>query len=508
MQTSLLDYLENSALKFPQKIAFEDEKRALSFKELKQEAKIISDSIISKIGFKNNQAILIFLDKSVEVITSMLGILYSGNFYTPTNPSFPEAKIKDIMEVLEPGLIISDNQNIEKLLAYGILKDKIINLDNLDFNLENPKTNEKSIIDTDLAYVFFTSGSTGKPKGVTLTHKNVINYIEAVSEVFPYDENTISANQAAFYFDLSTHEIYLSLKKSSKLVIVPQMLFTYPAKLIEFLDYKDINTLYWVPSAFLNIINFDVLEDKKLEKIVNLGFLGEVVPIKNLNYLKSKMPNLKFICDTYGPTETTVAVSYYEVKRDFNDDENLPLGKPFKNTRLFILDEENKLIKSPNIKGELCVAGSSLSPGYYKNPSKTKEVFIQNPSHNDYKEIIYRTGDLASYNENNELIFHGRIDNQIKHLGYRIELGEIETLALSLDFVTNAVSLYDTNKHQIILLYSSNDENKNDRALRLELLKLMPKYMVPTIYYSLKNFPLNANSKIDRKKLKDEYLKA
>lgn len=506
MQTTLLEYLQYSVAKFPDKIAFEDESRALSFQEMDKEARIISDAIIARIGYTNNHPVLIFLPKSVSVISSILGILYSGNFYTPTNPSFPEHKIQDILEVLQPKIIVSDNKNTEKLVQYGVEKEKIINLDELDFSLACPQTNENSIIDTDLAYVFFTSGSTGKPKGVAITHRNVIDYVDWACDKFPIDEETVFGNQSAFYFDISTQDVYATLKKSAKLVVIPEQLFAFPVKVVDFIDEKNINFLYWVPSAYVNLSNVKALDSKVLSKIKAMMFGGEVMPTRHLNYLQSKMPNLCWICNVYGPTEATVNITYFVLDREFGEDEMLPLGHIIETKRAFLLDDKNRQITEQNIQGEICAVGTCISPGYYRNPEKTEEVFVQNPLHNDYPEKIYRTGDLAKYDENGLLVFCGRKDNQIKHFGYRIELGEIEAAALSLDFVSNAVGLYHQEKRQIMLLYSSDDSNRGERDVRRALAGILPKYMIPTLYFQLDSFPLNPNGKIDRAKLKKEYV--
>lgn len=505
MQTSILEYLQHSVAKFPDKIAFEDEKRALSFQEIDKEARIISNEIIVRLGLMNNQPILIFLSKSVSVISSMFGVLYSGNFYTPTNPSFPKHKILDIIEVLQPKIVISDDKNIEKLIQYGVEQEKIINLNRLDFSFTNPLINEDSTIDTDLAYVFFTSGSTGKPKGVSVSHRSLIEFVDWACETLPIDEQTVFGNQAAFYFDISGQDIYATLKKSARLVVIPEKLFAFPVRLAEFIEQNNINFLSWVPSAYINLSK--ALNIYTLSKIKALVFSGEIMPVKYLNYLKSKMPNLQFICNAYGPTEATIFSTYFVLNREFGDDEMLPLGKGLENKRVFLLDTENKQISISNVIGELCIAGNSLSLGYYRNLEKTQEVFVQNPLHSAYRDIIYRTGDLASYNEQGELIFHGRIDNQIKHFGYRIELGEIEAAALSLAYITNCVCFYNEKEKEIVLVYCTNKKELNELDFMYDLEEFLPKYMVPSKYYKLMDFPLNANGKIDRIKIKNYFFK-
>jgi acyl-CoA synthetase (AMP-forming)/AMP-acid ligase II len=200
-----------------------------------------------------------------------------------------------------------------------------------------------------------------------------------------------------------------------------------------------------------------------------------------------------------------VDCTYYIVDREFGDDEPLPIGIPCRNSDVMLLSEDNQKITKPNETGEICVRGSSLAMGYYGNPEKTAEVFVQNPLNDRYRELIYKTGDLGYYNEYNEIMFVGRKDFQIKHMGYRIELGEIENAALKIDSIGNVCVLYDTKNKEIVLCYELKSD-VDEKDIRKQLMGIIPKYMVPTKYYKLKKFPYNDNGKIDRKKLQEEYL--
>ncbi len=506
MNKLVINYLESSCENYAEKTAFVDESCSISFQETRHFSQAISDAIINKIGFLNNQAILVYLPKGVSAIVSMLGAVYSGNFYTPTNVNFPKQKVLGIVEALKPSLVITDTNNKSKILDLGINESNIICYDEIDFSkdLSDYKINYNNSIDTDIVYTYFTSGSTGTPKGVTISHRNIIDYIDWVCNKFPINDKTIFGNQSALYFDITTQDIYATLKKSATMVIIPEKLFAFPIKAVEFIKDKNINFLYWVPSAYVNLVNFKALDSIVLDNIKSIMFGGEVMPVKHLNYLKEKLPSLNFIANVYGPTEATVNSTYYIVDRVYTEDESLPLGFAIENKKILLLDESNKLINTKNSKGELCVLGTSVSAGYYRNKIKTDEVFVQNPLHSDYNEIMYKTGDLAMYNDEGLLIFCGRKDNQIKHLGYRIELGEIETAALSLKNVDNCITYYDDSKRKITLIYTSKNEI-TDREIKLELIKILPKYMIPTKYYRIDDLPINNNGKIDRLYLKKLY---
>ena len=349
----------------------------------------------------------------------------------------------------------------------------------------------------DVLYVLFTSGSTGIPKGVTIGQRSVMDYTEWVTETFRVDEHDIIGNQAPFYFDNSVLDIYQMVSTGATLHIIPRKLFAFPLRLLEYVRDHGINMVFWVPSVLCTIANFEVLEACDVSCLRKVLFAGEVMPNKQLNVWRKALPETLF-ANLYGPTEITVDCTYYMVDREFADSEPLPIGVPCRNSTVLVLDENDRLVTGQE-QGELCVRGTSLAYGYYNNPGKTAEVFVQNPLNPDYPEIIYRTGDLVHYNERGELMYDGRKDFQVKHMGHRIELGEIETAASSFGGVDSCCCLFDVSKDRLILCYTGDFQEKE---LRKSLLDLLPEYMVPRLCHHLSSMPLNQNGKIDRVKLK------
>ena len=507
MRTSVLSYLEESAEKFPNKVAFFDEKSKITFSELKNRAITLGYYIKEKLQADRNP-ILVYLPKDVSSIEAFMGILYSGNFYTPTDIRFPGEKVNSVIMALNPKAVIVNHKTKEKLSKFADLSGvEVIDIEDVDFDVEvrDSKGLIDSILDVDLVYVFFTSGSTGVPKGVIINNHNVIDYVDWAVGTLPINEGTIMGNQSPFYFDISTQDIYATLKAGATMGIIPPKYFAFPAKALQFIKERHINFLYWVPSAFVNVANFDLLKDITLDEVELIMFGGEVMPVKQLNYWKKYLPNLKTIANVYGPTEATVNCTYYIVNRDFKDSETLPLGRACENTGLLVINDEGKRIlpSDANEQGELCVYGSSLSAGYWNDNKKTSEKYVDNPLCTNYRERMYLTGDLVCYNELGELVFMGRKDFQIKHSGYRIELGEIEAAAGGNGSILNVCCLYDKENKQIVLFYQG-DTSKDD--LKDYLLATIPKYMVPTVYYKLDRFPYNDNGKIDRKKLSMDYI--
>lgn len=505
MQNSVLEWLDNTAKSMPDKVAIQDEKGSLTYVEYRCKAIAIAQEIITmkdNMGISNRTPVVVFLEKGLEVLVSFMGIAYSGGFYSPIDVDMPETRINKILEVLEPKIVITTQdlkKEFEKLNYVGnyIIYDEVTYKSD-DENLVCSVS--KGIIDTDLLYVLFTSGSTGVPKGVSISHRSVIDYIDWVTETFEIEANDSFGNQAPFYFDNSILDIYSCLKTGATLYIIPKKLFFQPVPLLEYIEQNRINTIFWVPSALIVLSKLKAFRNVDVSGILKrVLFCGEVMPNKQLNIWRKFLPNVTY-ANLYGPTEITDACTYYIVDRELSDDEPLPIGVPMRNTDILVLNEKDRLVKAPDEIGELCVRGTSLAAGYYNNPQKTKEVFVQNPLNQAIPEIIYRTGDLVKYNTYGELIYLSRKDFQIKHLGHRIELGEIETAVSSIDEVTLCCCLYDE-KHQRITLFIDTDISRD--VIKEKIEEMIPDYMIPGKVIYLPDMPLNANGKIDRVKLKE-----
>lgn len=500
MTRLVTDYLDTSATRFPDKIAFADEKREITFSALREESRKIAQTLIDRSIFKS--PVVVYLEKSVEVISCFMGAAYSGNFYTPIDVTMPESRVQKIFETLNPAIVITDSTHLENAKSFSG-NTPILLYEEIQKGKSNDEAIEKTltrVIDTDVLYVLFTSGSTGTPKGVIINQKAVIDYAEWVTATFDISSETIFGEQAPFYFDNSILDIYQTLKNGATCYIIPQKFFMLPKNLFGFLTEKRVNTIFWVPSALCIMANLKAVDKFIVPTLQKVLFCGEVMPNKQLNVWRKSYTNVLF-ANLYGPTEITDVCAYYIVDREFSDDESLPIGFACKNTDILVLDDKDNLVSpsTPNVKGELCVRGTCNSLGYYNNPEKTKAAFVQNPLNNFYNEIIYRTGDVVHYNERGEIMYDCRKDFQIKHLGHRIELGEIETAISAVEGVEQNCCLYDTEKSKIVMFYTGTVE---PQAVIDALKNAVPDYMIPNKKVKLDKMPINLNGKIDRVELK------
>jgi acyl-coenzyme A synthetase/AMP-(fatty) acid ligase len=286
------------------------------------------------------------------------------------------------------------------------------------------------------------------------------------------------------------------------LFLVPEQLSAFPVKILELLKQHKVSFIFWVPTIMVNIANMNLLEAVPLPDLKIVWFAGEVFPTKQFNYWKRMLPYTLF-ANLYGPIEITLDCTYFIVNREIADDELLPIGIPYRNTDILILNDKDELI-SEGEEGELCVRGTSLAMGYYNNPEKTAAAFVQNPLNTSYPEIIYRTGDIVAKNAFGEIVFKGRKDSLVKHLGYRIELGEIEHVIVNtLKMAKNGCVVYQTQRKEITLFYESPTEI-SPAEFRKQIATILPKYMIPTVYIRLDEMPRNTNGKIDRLLLKNQ----
>ncbi len=507
MLTNILQYLEATAPRVPDKLAFSTGAEGLTFSALHTHARTLGAGLLRR-GY-NAEPVAVLMDKHPHTVAAFFGILYAGCFYAALDGDMPIARMGLILDTLKPRLLICDKKNsktAQKLLDEGMFAGEVLAWDNICYaeGRELTPADETALdsvrdrqIDTDPIYVVFTSGSTGVPKGVIACHRSVIDYTESLCEAIGFDENTVFANQTPLYFDAPLKEIMPTIKYGATAYLVPKMLFMFPVKLCDYLNEHRINTVCWVVSALTMISSLGALESHPPRYLTTVCFGSEVFPRKQYDLWREALPEARFF-NLYGPTEAT-GMSCYWPARELAPDEPIPVGKPFRNTDLFLLTDDNRRAAMGE-EGEICLRGTCVTLGYYANPAKTAEAFVQNPLNPHYPELIYRTGDIGRFNEHGELVFISRRDAQIKHMGHRIELGEIEAAASAAEGVRAACCVYDAEHKRIGLYYVGEIE---PTALSAVLRKALPPYMLPAFCERLAAMPLTPNGKVDRKGLRE-----
>jgi len=475
---NLLDYLEQAAARHPDKTAFTEMEESLSFAALHDKARGIGAAIAARVE-GTNRPVVVLTKHLLADVPVMLGVLYAGCFYVPIDGEAPAEFIETRIASISPALVIDP-------ACFDVTENKAA---------ENSKISlpYKQVLDTDPAYAIFTSGTTGTPKAALMSHRSVMNLAEWLCDTFSLDENTVFGNQSPFYFDASVVDMYCTLKAAACTHILPRRLFFSPLKLMRYLEERAVNTLMWATAAIKLVANTKVLDKFVPAHLKTILFGGENMTGKYLNAWRKALPNALF-ANLYGPTEATVMCSYYIVDRDFADDESVPIGRPCRNTGLLLTDD-----------GEVAVQGISVGLGYYGDTARTADVFVQNPTHSLYRDIVYLTGDLARANENGDLVYIGRADSQVKHQGTRIELGEIEAIACGLPGVALACCAYDKERSRIMLFFQGESETEH---VAEKLGGMLPRYMFPEMILRVAEMPALPNGKIDRKGLVNAYHEA
>jgi len=491
MLHNVLQYLESAAERFPEKVALGDDIDSITYRDFQKKAMQIGVFLKNKYN-AYNRPIAVLIDRNVYSILAFMGVVYSGNFYVPVDSTMPEERVNLILRTLEPVVILDARR---KKISQENLYHVTDILQSQEVPVQELAKIRRMAIDTDPLYAIFTSGSTGIPKGVVVSHRSVIDLVEAFDEAFSFDDTLTFGNQAPFDFDVSVKDIYNSMRCGATLQILPKKLFRMPKLLIEYLAGRKVDTLIWAVSALRIVSDFKTLDTVAAPKLKYVMFSGEVMPVRTLNYWMEHAPEARYI-NLYGPTEITCNCTYFEVKKQYSEDQALPIGKAFANTRVMLRDEGGNWIAGCNQIGEICVTGTCLALGYWNNPQKTQESFVRNTAITAYESRMYATGDLGYFNEDGDIVFASRKDFQIKHMGHRIELGEIEVALNAIPFLTVSCCLYDKEAEKIVCFYQAEQECKSQIVAALA--KKLPKYMWPNVYVHYETLPLNKNSKIDR----------
>ena len=492
MLNSAVRMLDEAAARWGGRTAVAEEGACLTYGEYRALARRIATAILQKGA--DRRPVVVYLPKGIRALSTFMGAMYAGCPYAPVDAHAPPLRLEKIVDSLRPGLIVTDTALAESLAGIDLHGAAVCLYDELAAAETDEAAVDRAtaaVTAQDPIYIMYTSGSTGTPKGVTIPHRGVLLFADWAKAAFGWTCDTVIANQAPLYFDVSVMDVYGALACGGCLILTPEALFLFPSKLPEFLRDNAVTHIYWVPTVMINIANSGALDGVQLPALRTVAFAGEVMPNKQLNVWRRALPG-RFFANLYGPTETDVCTAYF-VDRPFSDAEPLPIGTPLPGMDVVLLDEGGGAV-APGQTGEICVSGPGILLGYWNNDEQTRRAFVSGPEDGGR---YYRTGDLGWWNERGELMYSGRRDGQIKLRGNRIELGEIEAAARLLPGTDNVCVLFDRPRQQIVLFVESAAE-LTVRAVRKELRGAIPPYMMPGRVVTMAKLPHNANDKIDR----------
>lgn len=496
MHVSVLDWLARTVERYPDKTAFTDENGCLTFRQFDRLRKSIGTYLAGRI--RPNQPVVVMTGRGVLTPACFLGVVSAGCFYAPVDAGVPLPRLKQILNVIRAEYLLTDRQNLELARQLDFPGTVLVAEDLLDTEPEEALLAQATGNLTQDAplYVIFTSGSTGVPKGVITSHHSLMCYIDAVCRVLRVDNTDVFGNQSPLDYIAAIRDIYIPLKTGASTVILPKNTFSMPQKLFETLNQYQVTALCWSAAGVELPAKLGAFDLEKPRYLKKLCFSGSVIHCKYLKIWMEQLPHVLYV-NQYGPTEATASCTYYVVEDMVEEDTVLPIGRPFDNYRILLLNEDLTETAQGSV-GEICVSGPGLALGYYGDPERTRQAFIQNPLNPNYRELIYRTGDLGRWN-GDQLEFHGRKDRQIKHMGHRIELGEIEQTAMQVPGITECCAMYHSPKEQLYLFYTGSASGKE---IVLHFRKVLPAFMAPRKLIQLERLPKLPNGKTDMQALK------
>ncbi|AUS26695.1 bacitracin synthetase [Paenibacillus polymyxa] len=473
----------------PEQPALYFEGEQLSYRELNERANRLARTLRSQ-GVTKDRLVGLMTERSIDMIVGMLGILKAGGAYVPIDPTYPEERIRYMLDDSGAKLLLTQGHLVDKVAFDG----HMLVLNGAESVYHEDGSNLEPLSGpNDLAYVIYTSGTTGQPKGVMVEHRNVVRLVKNTNYA-QLDADTRILQTGAIVFDASTFEIWGSVLNGGQLVLVSQDV------ILDVLKLKDAVHSYGITTMFLTTPLFNQLSQQDLtlfEGIRELLVGGDVMSVPHMNRVLEAHPSLR-ISNIYGPTENTTFSTVHAIIGV--QSESVPIGRPIHNSTAYVVDHSMRL-QPVGVWGELLVGGDGVARGYRNRLDLTSEKFIDSPFRSG--ERCYRTGDMVRLNADGTLEYKGRIDAQVKIRGYRIELGEVETQLLKLEAVQEAVVIAreDEQGQKQLCAYVVANEEVVASVLRSTLSQKLPGYMIPSYLVQLEQMPLTPNGKIDRKAL-------
>ncbi|WP_436955878.1 non-ribosomal peptide synthase/polyketide synthase [Staphylococcus sp. AS1337] len=495
---SFIERFEEQVSKFPNKTAIKYEGESLTYKAFNAKVNQMAYRLRSE-GVESESLVAVMANRSLEMLVAIYGIIKAGGAYVPIDPNYPADRINYILEDSQATVLLTDNE-LQETISYD---HKVIDISNNETLASLPTANLEHITDVNnLMYVIYTSGTTGKPKGVLVSGESLMNRLNWLIDKYGIGNEDIVFFKTPFTFDVSVWEVFGFGMIGAQAVLLPSGEEGNPEKITSVIQNDTPTMVHFVPSMFNVFINF-IKATNQTQMISSLRYVlasGEALKPSIVNQFNELIgsKNSTQLINLYGPTEATIDVTSFDFDHNVKYDV-VPIGKPIANTQAYILNEDNNVM-GIGVPGELCIGGINVTRGYLNRPELTQEKFVDNPFG---EGKIYRTGDLAQWNNDGNISYLGRIDEQVKIRGYRIELGEIESILRKNDDILNVavVAKPIIDDELSICTYIVSDQTIDFEALKAELSQQLPEYMVPTYMMQVEELPVSSSGKLNKKAL-------
>jgi amino acid adenylation domain-containing protein len=509
--------VDNAASQSPDKEAIRYSGKGLTYEELSLRSSKLA-RVLNEQGVRRGDRVGIFMNKSLEAVVSLYGIMKAGAAYVPLDPFAPPARLSFVIKDCGIRCLISKADKLaalQQILAADTELECILGVDEADelpvrtiawdAILETPPLADpyQNLTEQDLSYILYTSGSTGNPKGIVHTHRSALSFALWGQDTYSVSPEDRLSNHAPLHFDLSTFDYFAGAVAGATTVIVPEAITKFPTNLSKLIEQEKISVWYSVPFALIQLMQHGGLDTRDLSALRWILFAGEVFPTKHLRQLMSMLPDIRF-SNLYGPTETNVCTFYHVLQLPEDANETIPIGKPCANVESLVVDMDDCPV-APGEAGELLIRGGVVMKGYWGQPDKTENGFYRRSVVDYFVDHFYRTGDLVQLDVDGNYRYQGRKDRQIKTRGYRVELDEVETALLSHPLVEEA-AVYTVPDGQGSSLIEASVIPKQGSGLTEEnligtLSDRLPQYAIPVRIDIVEDFPRTSTGKIERREL-------
>lgn len=490
MLTNILQYLEGTVSWLPEKPAFRKDKACMTFRQLQETAGAIGSFLLNR-GIRR-QGIALMMDKGAEAAAAFFGIAAAGNYCIPLDEELPEAFLNRILTKADPALILCDRDSMVQLMD-TVWKSRCVSID----KARSARITEAGLAsvraaqtDAEPVCALYPSGMDGEPRGILLTHRNLLDSTELLCRALKCGSDTVFGSIAPMSEMNSLREMMCTVKVGGTCCLLPGSAVQTPMRILEAINCRNVNTLLWPSSALAMFSGSQVLSQSAPKQLRCICFDREPIKARQLALWKKAAPNASFF-RLYGPEEAGGACCCKEIGNALPGDGELSVGTPFPNIRILLLDETGREAQ----RGEICILGSCLSPGYHRDFQFTQRRFVQNPGNSCFPERIFRTGDYGMRNAQGELVVLGRQDGRISVLGRRIQPAEVERAVLNHPQISLACCQYEEKAGRLQLFYTG---SCTCMQLAAYLKTQLPAYMIPKSLYRLDSMPMIPGGTVDR----------